>query len=408
MGTIIAFFTGLYGKVIALGIKLMALVATGLAKVGIKLLSYEWIKKIYEVIGKVLSFIKKVFLNQKVIAILKYVLAIGLCGITLVQIYFVGNSAYAGFGDILALLKTDSIGVKIFSSLFLAVLVIGVLATTILCLRSVLKIFKKQIKLGFVPALLFTYLALIFLSSSLKSKAIISVMESFKLINVLAIVLAVFAFFKLFDKAYPVSFFGLVFASIGIVLAFLIFKALSFGSLINFEIVGEIAFSGKDVYLTDAINGFLSPQDSAGLMRMVALWGLSFAKDSGNFATSIVLTLSTFAIMVCQILPYALLSCAIGLLMGLVNERQQQYAYLTKVLKTLGYMLITVAIAFVLILILVLAFKTPKGVYLIVTQNVGGFILTFGIILALVILTAGARALFAHKLYGKRMPKKIK
>lgn len=109
MRIMFAFFTGLYGKALSLGVKLLAsgaTLVTGLfTRLGVKLLSYGWIEKPFNVIKKALSIVKQVVFNQKVVVILKYLLAMGLCVVALIQLFFAGRTVYENIDTVIALAK---------------------------------------------------------------------------------------------------------------------------------------------------------------------------------------------------------------------------------------------------------------------------------------------------------------
>ena len=405
MGTIIAFFTGVYSKVVALGAKLFAsgsVWVTGLlARLGIKLLSYGWIEKTFNAVKKALSVIKKVAFNKRVVSIIKCLLSVALCVVSLIQIFFVGRTIYENASEIISQIKIFDISLII----FMVAIVVGMVATFAQCVLFILGLIKKRIKLSFVPTIMITYLLLCFLGTCLSYANGVAILQSFTLIDVLAILLLAYAFIKLFDKTYPVSVFGIIFATVGIILAFVVFKNANFATLVNFEIVGEISFTGKDIGIVSAIKSFTDPAGMVGYMRLVYVAGLGY---STYFASSLYIGVSTFAIVVSQLLPYVFLSCAIGLMMSLVNERQKQYAYITKVIKTLGYMMLAVVVTFILMLVVTLFLKKPEGVYLVISQSTSALILTVAMIVVMMIVSAIARTLFVRKLYGKLKVKNTK
>lgn len=412
MGVIISLVTSIYSTILARGGQLLTSVTVkvvGLvAKLGLKLISVNWIKKVVDISKKIGSILKKTVLNPKFVALVKYLIALALCVITVVQVIMVAGGLFRSLGE----LKNAFNPFDAKPLVGFVITVTGLICTLLYCVKFLLNITKKKIKLNFITILLFTYVSLLCCYAFAPNSLTGILLKNFTLVNILALVTVGYAFVMLFDSKSSTSFFGVLLASGALLTVFLLFKNNNFAMFLNFEIteIGYsdiMAFDIKNLNFIKFIQAIGDPYMATGVERPIIMWCNSFSSHGGVFVVSLVKTITLFIIFACNLMPYLFLSLATGLLVGLINDRITQYVYLNRVLYALKYLFIYVVITAILSIILAFAFKF-KGALIIANLNVSALVLTLCMALLVIILTALSKKLIMDKPYMKFKHIKLK
>ena len=400
-----AVLMSLYLKVTALIAKVSSVILLKLgallARLGLNLLSINWIKKVYDVICSVLKVIKDFLLNKKVIAILNFVVYLAMLVVVAIQLYFVISFVVSDLDRVKDLLFDEDI----FVVLTLIVFVVGTLITVALFLKSVLGFFKNRKSTGYVLGLMLTYLIVMFLSTFISKAFFYYLLQEFKLLSVIAIVLCLVAIVKMLESPNKVSFWAFVFAVIGIVVTFLAFRNEEFALLFNYDVSSEAFFNPKTINILGFMKSMTNVDLALGADRSVLMAAYSLEYESGAFITAVAVALNLYVIVIANVLPYALISIAVGLLSGLLGDRYEQTVYFSKVLKSLKYIFLAALLAVALERVLSIILKST---YLITVFNVKGVILTFVVIVALALITFIAKKLVIHKVHAKASATSVK
>lgn len=320
----------IYAKIVNLAGALVTKCLGLLAGLGGKLLSFEFVKKIVDVIKSVVDVIKKYVLNEKVVTIAKFILSIGLLVLTFVQVFLVGKD-----------IVLDLLGEKLFfggdvvTKLVFAACVVGLVLTLALAVKGLIGLIKKDFNVQFVSALLFTCAVNSLLKPFVVDEIAEKVIAQFTLVDVVAIVTVVYALATLLKAKGEGSFLGTFFSTIGAVVVFLIFKNVNLGWFLTYEIIGETTFSVKDVDLVAVLLGVNDLDQVMGFEYSILHWCLSLKDGMGAFASALALTLNVMAIIVGALLPFAILSLAVGFLCATVCDRYNQFILLSRVIYTL-------------------------------------------------------------------------
>ena len=389
--TVSLLVTGLFSKVI---VKVGAL----LAGLGLKLLSFEWIRKIWEIIQKIWDVLKKTLFNAKFLGVVKVLITLALCGIVGYNCYLIGSELFANYQNVLEFIKSDKL-LEVFKAISFILVAVGLVITAILVISYLFGLLKKKIRLGFIPAILFTYLLAMFLNTHAYFPEMEELIKKFALVNLVGILTMVYAVIKAFDKDRHSSFFGFFFCGIAILACFLLFSSTKIGVFFSFT-SSEVDVSLLDITFINFIKGMIGKETVIGTDAMMVTWAKNFHLANGSFVGALVYMMTIFALYASMLIPFMLLSLAVGFLMALINDRPSQHAYLTKVLGVVKSVVFCVLAVTLFAILLALVFKDPMEFFN-VKVLVGNIILTLVTCLVFTICALSARALFANKPYAQ-------
>lgn len=401
MSGIIAFIVGLWHTVSAVvgGFLSGVLVKVGaiLAGLGLKLLSFEWIKKVWEIIQKIWGVLKKTIFNAKFLAVVKVILAVGICGLVGFNCFSVGKQVYLEHQTLLELFNFENT-LQSAQAVGVLMVAIGLIISAVSVLLFVFGLIKKRVRLGFIPAILLTYIVALFVDELIYFPFMQSLIQQFKLINLIALLTVFYAVIKAFDKDRHSSFFGFFFCGLGLLLAFLLFKSSNLAQLMTFS-TSEAQIGLSDLNLINLIRGMGGKETIVGIDSVMVEWCLGYATRNGNFVCALVYMGLVLCVFVAKLFPYLILSLAVGFLMGVINDRPNQHVFLSRVLEVLKLAVIFVLVVTVVVIVLAVAFKDPAG--LSIGVGVGSLIFTLAMCALLAIIAGSARALFQNKPYNK-------
>lgn len=396
LSTIMSAYTGALawcGKVFG---SLMAKVAGVCAKLGLKILSINWIKTIYEYLKKILSVIKKTVFNAKFVTFMKYLLSVAIFALAVVQTVFVAIGFFENMSVVIEAFQNLE-----WKTICGALLISGGFAYSLIwCVRFVLKVFHKRIDLHFVGTLLLTYVIVLCYHNLISNNLSGIVLEKVTLIDVIGIVTAVYAFFALFDGECSVSVFGALSVGLGLALLFVFFKDGAFFDFLHYELIGEGAFSVKDFNAYRFIDAFQNSSAVYGGEGLLITWCGELALTN-VFLKSILITLNLFVIFGCSILPYLFLSAAAEMVIALISDRVKQYVHLNRSLTIMGFAFLYAVLALCASWGIALLFGRTTDLLIFVSVNTGGAILTLIGIVLMAIVLAAARKLITDKPYAK-------
>lgn len=389
--TVSLLVTGLFSKII---VKVGAL----LAGLGLKLLSFEWIKKIWEIIQKIWDVLKKTLFNAKFLGVIKVLITLALCGIVGYNCYLIGSELFANYQNVLEFIKSDKL-LEVFKAISFILVAVGLVITAILVISYLFGLLKKKIRLGFIPAILFTYLLATFLNKHAYFPEMEELIKKFALVNLVGILTTVYAVIKAFDKDRHSSFFGFFFCGIAILVCFLLFSSTKIGVFFSFT-SSEADVSLLDITFINFIKGMIGKEIIIGTDAMMVTWAKNFHLANGSLVGALVYMMTVFALYASMLIPFMLLSLAVGFLMALINDRPSQHAHLTKVLAVVKSVVFCVLAVTLFAILLAFAFKDPMEFFK-VKVLVGNVILTLVMCLVFTICALSARALFANKPYAQ-------
>lgn len=401
MAALVALYTKVAGMVVSLSTMILGKCGALLAKLGVKLLSFNWIEKVVEVFKTVLDFIKKFLFNEKVIAILRFLLSLGLTAIAFVQVFLIVKVFVVEFNSFKDLLLLKQVEIYI----ALAILKFGVIATTVFAIKNLIGTFKKKIDITFIPILVSTYVLIAFLSGLIPKVFFVKIVGAFSLMMVLAIVTYAFAIVKLFDLNVKASFGAFLFSTIAIFVVFWSFNNQDLALFLNYQIGGELSFSPNQVNFIAVLRSVGNLDLAVGLDYSILNACYLMQVESGAFLSALAVTLNVILIVVSNIIPYALLLLVGGFVVALISDRFVQSVYLSRVLNGLKYLFIAMLICTVIIIVLPMIICND---YMVITVNVKGVIVAHIIIIALAIITAIARHFVVNKLYKSAKFTKVK
>lgn len=407
MGALIATITSLWGTVAAWAIKIFGVVATTVgdwfAGIGWKLLSFQWIRNVYEFLSKIAGVVKKVFFNSKIVKLIKVVATLGLFSMAIVQTVFIARIVLNS--------KTEYIGDAVFWA-FLIINAASIFIFALYLLAFIVGLFKKELRYGFVAALFFVYIISLFSYRNTGLKLYLNIFQSFDTLKVIFLIaLGVLVIFKLADERERCCFSAFLLCVIGIAICLLIYKGGNFANIVVYGFSEEIPeVAAKDVgfigYLRVAIEYFSGDGEIlSGVSSGILLQSVAVAKSYGNFLASVAVAFNGLIIAVSSLAPYLLFTVGVGFLMSLINGRIKQVIYLTKVIRTLKYLFFGMLCMLAAAIILPFFFGTKVGI-ISLTLNMWNTVLSFLVIFALVILSSGARKLITDKFANKLNLKK--
>lgn len=404
MSVIISMITGVYttalawcGKVFS---SLMTKVVAWCSKLGLKILSISWIKKIYEYVKKALSVIRRTIFNARFVTFVKYFLSVGICALAILQTIFVAIGFFENFSVVIGAFEDHE-----FETIGAVLLVfIGFTYSLISSFRCLKKIANKHIDLRFVGVLLLTYITILCYDNLVSTEFLDVVFEKITLINVIGIVTAVYAFFAIFDESHMTSGFGTILIGAGLFILFLFFKKVLSSDLLFYEMTGEVSFSIKDLSISRFLAEVKNPY-MYGREWLLATW---CTEVSGEFLSSVLIALNLFVMIGCAVLPYLLLSVAVCLVLALASDRVRQYIHLSKAISALAFVLLYFVLILCVSIVIDILFNGATDTFIVVSLNKGGVFTTLiGIFLAMII-SAIARKLIADKPYAKKTRKGLK
>lgn len=382
--------------------RLATVVGRWIAILGQKILSFEWIKSIYEAICKVAGYLKKTIFNAKVVKIMNILLSLTLFALAVVQAVF-GVQVYIADAKI-ALSGVSAVVFFVINAASFFIYILYLLA-------FVLGIFKKRFRYGFISALFITYL-LAYMSYNMTGLLLYrNLADSFGTLKIaLIVIFAVLAVLKLFDQDHVTSVFAFLLCGLGVLFVYLLFRYVYFANVAVYEFgkessttagnVGFLAyFRHTAAYFAGTLDTTVYSPSTEILLQCVAL-----SEQSGKFVASLAVVLNGLVVTVSEIAPYLLLSVLGGFAMGMINNRFQQVAYLSKTSKALKYLFFGILCAFLAALILSFFFggetfvlKTDKS------------LLSLFAVVGLAALCALSRKLIIDKYANKlKLKKKIK
>lgn len=402
MSVIISMITGVYttalawcGKVFS---SLMTKVVAWCSKLGLKILSVSWIKKIYEYVKKVLSVIKQTIFNAKFVTFIKYLLSVGICVLSILQTVFVAIVFFGNFSVVIEAFNEHE-----FKTIGAALLVfVGFTYSLILCFQFLKKITKKNIDLRFIGVLLLTYIIILCYDNLVSTDFLDIVFEKITLIDVIGIVTAVYAFFAIFDESRMTSGFGTILIGAGLFVIFLFFKKVLFSDFLFYEMTGEVSFSIKDLSVNQYLAAVKNPYTVYGGEGLLATWCTGV---SGEFLSSVLIALNLFAMIGYAVLPYLLLSVATCLVLALASDRVSQYIYLSRAISTLAFVLLYFVLMLGVSIVIIVLFNGATEAFIVVYLNKSGIcVILIGIFLTMIV-SAVARKLIADRPYAKKIRK---
>lgn len=400
MSAIISTIMGVYTEILTwcgkvLG-SLTAKVAELFAKLGLKILSINWIKTIYEYLKKVLSVIKKTIFNVKFVTLVKYLLSFAIVSCAVVQTVFFAHGYFDNISVVIESFKNFEL-----ETICVALLVLGgVTYSLICCVRFILQVFRKHINLHFVRVVLLTYVTVLCYHNLIQNNLSGGILAKVELIDVIGIMTAVYAFFALFDGEHSISVFGTLLIGVGLTLIFVFFNINSFFDFLHYELVGEGSFSLKDLNAFKFINAFQSSHDVSGVESLLVTWCGELAQ-ANIFLKSVSITLNLFIIIGCTLLPYLFLSAAAEIVIALISNRVMQYVYLNKSLAILRFVFFYAALVLCASLVVALLFQSMTDLFVLASVDIGNVILTLSGIIVTAIVLSIARKLIASKPYVK-------
>ena len=398
MASIIAAITSFGGTALAFAIKIFGSMSTVVggwfSSIGWKLLSFQWIKSVYDFIVNAFGILKKTVFNPKVVKIARVIVSLALFVLTAVQIYFLVKVFVAFYpyeGEFIPILALNGVAI---------VFCVGY------CLAFLFGLIKKKMRYGFIATIVATYFIVLFSSNLLVVKFYSDLYRAFDALKIPFIaVFSALAILKLIDAEKRTSIFAFFLSALGVFVAYKLFNDENFAYILKFEYVsGEVTFSSNGIRLFPMFReliAFFSGQNS-GLYDMGAQLvreSISYSVNHGVWIAGIILVVNFSVIIICEILPYVIISVGIGLMMSMLNNRTMQSAYLTKTIRLLKYAFWGAFVALILAFIGMFVVN-GKGA-LILTMNVGGIILTFAAIIGLLIICYISRKLIADKYYNE-------
>lgn len=407
MKAMIAAITSFGGTIVACAGKGLLFLATTvggwLASIGLKLLSFQWIKSLYGFLCEVVGFLKKTIFNAKFVKVVRVVLSLGIFALAVVQAVFIGKVFFAGFDPLSG------------GGVYIAFFVINVIAIIIFVLylfAFIAGLFKKKIRYGFVAALLSVYLVALFSLGQLGEGFYRDLVQSFDVLKLIFIILfAALALFKLIEGEKPTSVWAFLLCVGSVVLCFLAFTGQKFAVIPMYgfsEEIPEVAANNVNIvsYIRIAVEYFSDGNVLGGVTTEIFLQSVTLSSVSGVFVAGVAVAFNGFIIIVCTLAPYLLFSAGIGFLMSLLNDRISQYIYLTKTLKTIKYLFWGLFLAFVGTLVLSMFYNFDGGIVRIYLSE-GNCVITFLLVLGLAATAAISRKLIADKFTNKLKLQKI-
>ncbi len=382
--------------------KLATVVGGWIAILGKNLLSFEWIKSIYELICNIAGYLKKTLFNAKVVKIFNILLSLALFALAVVQAVF-GLQVYIGDA------KSALSGVT--AVVFFVINIASFFIYILYLLAFILGIFKKKFRYGFVSALFFTYL-MAFMSYHMTGLLLYrDLVDSFETLKIaLIVIFAVLAVLKLFDPEHVTSVFAFLLCGLGVLFVYLLFRYAGFANVAVYDFgkessvtAGNVGFLAYFRHTAEYFEGTLNPNVYSPSTEIL-LQCIALSEQSGKFVASLAVVLNGFILSVSAIAPYLLLSVLSGFAMGMLNNRVLQVAYLSKALKALKYLFFGIFCAFLAALIL--SFFYGGETFLL---SVDRSLLSLFAVIGLAILCALSRKLIIDKYAGKlKLKKKIK
>lgn len=401
MGALIAAITSLGGTIAMFTIKIFgsfATVAGGwMANIGWKLISFEWINKIYNFFGKVFGFLKKTLFNPKVVSILKIILTVGLFALNGVQLYFIAK-VYTGHESFE---YDDKVALAL--NLFAAAICV------IFSLAFIFGLFKKKLRYGFISAILAIYFITAFSAKYFgglyAGNIYREISSSFDTLKIPFLIgFAVLAILKLINVENPTSVFAFFLSAACAVIAYLLFKNENFACFVEYDYLGgELAENSNNVGLksvVDELIKFFSADGAggSGLGKYIVEGSIAAKETQGNFIAALILAANVGLILVSKLLPFVFVAIAVGAVMSMLNDRTKQCVYISRCIRLLKYAFWGTLVALICGICVSVFFKDPD---LTATLNVGGYIAVFVAIFGLLLLFVIARKLIADKFVNK-------
>ena len=408
MGAIIAAITSFGGTVVAFAVKIFGFLATTLggwiAGWGWKLLSFQWIKSVYEFLGKIIGFLKKTVFNAKFVKFVRVILSLGIFALAVVQTVYITKVFFAGYDPLY--------GGGVYIAFF-AVNVIAIAVFVLYLFAFIAGLFKKKIRYGFIAALLSVYAVALFSLGQLGGGFYRNLAFSFNNLKLVFIItFVVLALFKLIDGEKPTSVWAFLLCAISVLLCYFAFNGQKFAAIAIYEFSEEIPeITAKNVnlvsYIMSAVEYFSGGDTLSGVTAEIFSQSVALSSSSGVFVAGITVVFNGLIIAVCTLAPYLLFSAGIGFLMSLLNDRTAQYIYLTKTLKALKYLFLGLLFAFIGAIILS-AFYGAGGGIVKLYLSASNCVVTFLAVLGLAVFSGISRKLIADKLVNKlKLKKKI-
>ena len=402
MGVIISTVTGISagafawcGKVFG---SLMAKAAGLCAKLGLKLLSVNWIKTICQYVMKILSVIRKTIFNAKFVTLLKCLLSVAIFALAVVQTIFL---AIGFFGNIS--LVTGAVGSSDYKTICGAVLIFGGFAGSLCaCVKFVFSALQRRVNLRFVGVLMLAYLIVLYCHGLIPTNLTAVVLERFRFVDVLGVLTAVYAFFTLFGGKHPVSVPGVLLIGLGLALLFVFFRSGAFFNFLHYELLGEGDFFAKDLNACLFVEVYQDPGSVYSGEGLLLTWCGELAQGNA-FLKSVLITFNLFVIFGSTLLPYLFLSAAAGMVAALVSDRVRQYVDLTRSLAMMRFALLYAALMLCASLVIVLSFRRTTDLPVVISVSTGGAIGTLSGVILEMILLAAARKLITDKPCEKSM-----
>ncbi|MBO4252030.1 MAG: hypothetical protein J5911_05170 [Clostridia bacterium] len=408
MSALIAAITSLLGSLSAVAMKAVTFLATTtggwFVGIGWKLLSFQWIRNVYDFLSNVVSIVKKMFFNPFIVKAVKIIATLGLFALAVVQTVFMAKI----FLGIKQIFNGDTI-LKLIMLLNVAAIAVFI----IYLLAFLLGLLKKKLRYGFIAALFFVYITVAFSYYNTGLKIYRELFQSFDTLKVVFMaVLGVLAIFKLADGIKQTSVIAFLLCLAGVILCMFVFNA-DFAGIVIYGFEGEIpAVASNKVgfiaYIRSLIEYFSKDGDMlSGVSAEIVSQGFACGKNLGSFAGSVAIVFNGLIIAVCTFAPYLLFTVGVGLIMSLLNERVKQIIYISKALKALKYLFLGLLSALVAALILSF-FIGAAGTAVSFELDIANSILSFLTIIVLVFLSMGARKLITDKPISKiNLKKKI-
>lgn len=399
MGSIIIAVTTLFktvlSKITGGLLFVVSAIAKGIAAIGRKLLSFEWVKRVCEFFKKIYNFLKKTVFNPVVLKIVNITLSLGLFALAVAQTVFVVI-------DLVAARSVVS-GGQASPIVFYALNALAALICIAYLLSFVVGLFKKTFKYGFVGALVLVHIVLLLSQNLMGDPLYGGIAQKINGLKIAAIVVfAVLALFKLADGDKPTSFIAVLFCIFSAVLVAVLYQSCGFGGAAEYYFGNEMQIKAADLdiilYLRYLKQFVLGTVAAGNTTAAVLAQSVGLAETSGKFTASFVAAGNGLVCFVCSVAPYVLLTTLMGYLVGMLNNRVTQTVYLTRVLKTLKYLFLCELLTAIVALVIKSAFSNEL---IILALNAGNMILSLLFTVALAGICALSRWLISEKLARK-------
>ena len=374
------------------------------ARLGAKLLSFQWVRSIYNFFGKIVDVLKKTVFNDKAVRIMKAVLTLALFGLSVAQAVL---SIKVFIADADRAFEEGAEFIVFF-------VLICAAALFFLCslLLFLWRLCKKKFDYSFIPALFYFYLMAMFAYAMTGLLFYRDLVNSFDVLRIaLIVVFAILALIKLIDRENPTSAIAFLLCAVGVLVVYFVFQSEGFAKIAQFTFGSEIALNSKEIGFIPYFRQMSLAFDpnfelsSTPTMEVVRL-GLSLSETSGRFVAGMAAAFIGFVLFVSEVAPYLLLTAFVGFAMAMLNDRPKQVSYLSKMLKGLKYLFFGLLVALLAAWITTLLY--PDGKAVVMSLCTSSAVLSIMAVALLAILCAVSRKLVGEKGANRYKPKEKK